>query len=135
MLSISKAAQYWNVSRTTIHNKIKSGEISKTPDGKIDPTEMSRVFGQPKKKIEHNEAVQLHTPEQYWTLEKQLLEQTLQFEKQRNQELEKRLNEAKMQLDSKEEQMTVLLETIKDLSQSVKLLEAPKPRKKFLGIF
>jgi hypothetical protein len=37
--------------------------------------------------------------------------------------------------DRKDQQISELLATIKDLSQSVKLIEPPKPRKKFLGIF
>lgn len=64
-----------------------------------------------------------------------LLEQALQFEQQRNQDLQNRLNEAKTQLDRKDQQISELLATIKDLSQGIKRLEAPKPRKKFLGIF
>lgn len=59
----------------------------------------------------------------------------MNFEKQRNEDLEKSLNEAKTQLDRKDQQISELLQTIKDLSQSVKLIEAPQPRKKFLGIF
>lgn len=61
-----------------------------------------------------------------------LLEQALTFEKQRNQDLQNRLQ-------IQEKQIFDLLETIKDLSQSVKRLEPPKIepqiRKKFLGIF
>lgn len=64
-----------------------------------------------------------------------LLEQALHFEQEKNKDLQNRLNEAKTRLDRQEQHISELLQTIKDLSQSVKLLEAPKPRKKFLGIF
>lgn len=69
------------------------------------------------------------------TTQNTLLEQALHFEQEKNKDLQNRLNEAKTQLDRKDQQISELLQTVKDLSQSVKLLEAPKPRKKFLGIF
>lgn len=64
-----------------------------------------------------------------------LLEQALHFEQEKNKDLQKRLNEAKTRLDRQEQQILELLATIKELSQGIKRLEAPKPRKKFLGIF
>lgn len=63
-----------------------------------------------------------------------MLEQALKYEKERNEELQKRLQ-------TQEQQIFELLATIKDLSQGIKRLEAPQntttptPRKKFLGIF
>ena len=45
MLSVTEAAEAAGVSRTTIYDRLKSGELSKTPDG-IDPTELLRVFGE-----------------------------------------------------------------------------------------
>lgn len=68
-----------------------------------------------------------------------LLEQALHFEQERTKYLQQQLNEAKQHLQSKETQIFELLQTIKDLSQGIKRLEAPNPkpipRKKFLGIF
>ncbi|OBX86541.1 hypothetical protein A7456_09450 [Moraxella nonliquefaciens] len=52
----------------------------------------------------------------------------------RTKDLQNRLTEATERIHAQEKQIFELLATIKDLSQSVKLLEAPK-RKKFLGIF
>ena len=46
-ISISRAAQDWGVSRTTIYQKIKDGELSRGSDKKIDTSEMLRVFGEP----------------------------------------------------------------------------------------
>lgn len=70
-----------------------------------------------------------------------LLEQALRFEQEKNKDLQNRLNEAKTRLERQEQQIFELLQTIKDLSQGIKHLEAPQntttptPRKKFLGIF
>lgn len=46
-ISVTKAAEEWGVSRTTIYQKINDGELSRTSDKKIDTTEMLRVFGEP----------------------------------------------------------------------------------------
>jgi len=45
MLSVTEAAEIAGVSRTTIYDRLKSGDLSKTPDG-IDPAELLRVFGE-----------------------------------------------------------------------------------------
>ena len=77
--------------------------------------------------------------EPFWTVQISLLEQALQFEQEKNKDLQNRLNEAKTRLDRQEQHISELLATIKDLSQGIKRLEAPKTetptRKKFLGIF
>lgn len=89
---------------------------------------MIRVFGHAKTKQDNQKDTE-KTPQNT------LLEQALNFEKQRNQDLQNRLTEATERIHAQEKQIFELLATIKDLSQSVKLLEPPKPRKKFLGIF
>lgn len=133
-ISISEASRNWGVSRTTIHTKIKQKLLSKNENGLLDPAEISRVFGSPKKKP--NTLNTLHKTDQWTALNSQiwLLEQALQFEQQRTQDLQNHLNEAKARLERQEKQIFELLATIKDLSQGIKRLEAPK-RKKFLGIF
>ena len=45
MLSVTEAAEAAGVSRTTIYDRLKSGELSKTSNG-IDPAELLRVFGE-----------------------------------------------------------------------------------------
>lgn len=127
-MNISQASKEWGISRTTIYAKIKDWELTKTPQGNIDPSEMVRVFGHAKQKWTPSKV-------QSSTTQNTLLEQALHFEQEKNKDLQNRLNEAKTQLDRKDQQISELLQTVKDLSQSVKLLEAPKPRKKFLGIF
>lgn len=137
-ISISEASRNWGVSRTTIHNKIKQKLLSKNESGLIDPAEMSRVFGKPKTKL--NKLNTLHNTDQWTALNSQisLIEQALQFEQQRTQDLQHRLNEANERILTQEKQVFELLQTIKDLSQGIKQLEPPQnqnPRKKFLGIF
>ena len=141
-ITISEASRSWGVSRTTIHNKIKQKLLSKNENGLIDPSEMSRVFGSPKKSIKTNPSVQhgqeLNSTEQQWTHQTTLFEHIIQFEQQRNEDLQKQLKEAKERLQTQEAQIFELLATIKELSQGIKQLEAPKtpqPRKRFLGIF
>lgn len=55
-----------------------------------------------------------------------LLEQALHFEQEKNKDLQNRLNEAKTRLDRQEQHIFELLTTIKELSQGIKCLEAPK---------
>lgn len=93
---------------------------------------MIRVFGHAKQNRTPSK-IQQSTPKN--SQEYTLLEQALHFEQQRTQDLQHRLNEAKTRLDRQEQQIFELLATIKDLSQGIKRLEAPKPSKKFLGIF
>lgn len=47
MLSQRDAAQKWGVSRATIQRAIRAGKLSLTPEKRIDPSEMLRVYGEP----------------------------------------------------------------------------------------
>lgn len=47
MLSQREAASKWSLGRATIQRAIKAGKLSMTPDKRIDPVEMLRVFGEP----------------------------------------------------------------------------------------
>jgi hypothetical protein len=49
-LSILAAAKLYSMSRETIYKYLKTGELSKNSEGKIDLSEMIRVFGEPKTK-------------------------------------------------------------------------------------
>lgn len=91
---------------------------------------MIRVFGHAKTKKDSPDDTQKNTPIHP---QNTLLEQALQFEQQRTQDLQNHLNEAKTRLERQEQQIFELLATIKDLSQGIKRLEAPK-RKKLWGI-
>lgn len=46
-LSQREAAQRWGVSRATLQRAIKAGDLSAV-EGRIDPAEMLRVYGEPK---------------------------------------------------------------------------------------
>lgn len=46
-LDIKSASKAFNVSRPTIYKKFKSGELSRLSNGRIDSSEMVRVFGEP----------------------------------------------------------------------------------------
>ncbi len=47
MLSQREAASQWSLGRATIQRAIRTGKLSLTPDKRIDPAEMLRVFGEP----------------------------------------------------------------------------------------
>ncbi len=143
-INISEAAREWNISRGTIYRKCKTGEMSRMQDGTIDPAEMVRVFGQPKKKKtpkkrtkkeQHLNTVQNTEIEHSYTLEKQLLEQQLKFEQERRAELEKQLEKIERQLEQSETQKMELLKSVTDLSSTIKRLEAPKEKKGIFGFF
>lgn len=53
MLSQREAASKWLMSRATIQRAIKDGKLSLTPDKRIDPAEMLRVFGEPSRPESH----------------------------------------------------------------------------------
>lgn len=46
MLSQRQAAQAWGISRSTLQRAISKGNLSVLGSGKIDPSEMLRVFGE-----------------------------------------------------------------------------------------
>lgn len=48
MLSQREVARSWRVGRTTIQRAIKSGKLSVSADGTLNPSELVRVFGEPK---------------------------------------------------------------------------------------
>jgi len=45
LLSVTEAAKIAGCARSTIYDKINSGELSRSPGGKIDTAELQRVFG------------------------------------------------------------------------------------------
>lgn len=46
MLSQRQAAQAWGISRSTLQRAISKGNLSVSGSGRIDPSEMLRVFGE-----------------------------------------------------------------------------------------
>ncbi len=136
-ITITRASEDWNISRTTIYNKINSGKISKLENGRIDPAEMSRVFGQPKPKVEKRKYTSKNEQNLHpLTLEKMLIEQELQFKKQSEQDLKDKINEYKVRTERAErraeeaerradEREKALLNQITNLTETMKLLKAP----------
>lgn len=110
-LSISKASVTWGVSRTTIHKKINSGQLSRLANGTIDTSEMLRVFGEPHVKVYSSQPVQVVSevhPEK-------LLEQRIK-------NLESSLSESK-------DREVWLQSQVGNLTDTIKLLDAPKAPK------
>jgi hypothetical protein len=110
-LSISKASATWGVSRTTIHKKIKTGQLSKLANGTIDTSEMIRVFGEPNVKVDSTPSVQLVS------------------EVHPDKLLEQRIRHLETSLSESKERETWLQNQVGNLTDTIKLLDAPKSPK------
>jgi hypothetical protein len=110
-LSISKASVTWGVSRTTIHKKIKAGQLSKLANGTIDTSEMIRVFGEPHVKVDSHQPVQVVN------------------EVHPNKLLEQRIRHLETSLSESKERETWLQSQVGNLTDTIKLLDAPKTPK------
>ncbi len=132
IISVTKAAKEWGVSRTTIYQKVSDGELSRTADKKIDTAEMLRVFGEPlsKKRTEQslNSPHSTHLDSQ--TVQSCTeLEHLLAFEKLKNEHLSQQVSDQKKLIENYQQQIGQLSKTldkanasIQDFAQ-VKLLE------------
>lgn len=100
----------------------------------IDPAEMSRVFGSPKKIQKKSNTVN----NSHLTLENAIaiFEQQIEYERKFRIQAEKQLDEYKVKLEKSEKRFDEILQQMNNLTDTVKLLQAPTPkRKKFFGIF
>jgi hypothetical protein len=111
-LSISKASATWGVSRTTIHKKIKTGQLSKLANGTIDTSEMIRVFGEPNVKVDSTPSVQVVN------------------EVHPDKLLEQRVKHLETSLSESKERETWLQSQVGNLTDTIKLLDAPKTPKR-----
>lgn len=128
-LSIKAAAQLANVSRTTIYKKIESGELSRSSNGTVDTVDVLRVFSgsSPVQRSAHRSAQvthikqvqnELETP-QNSTLEAEFLREKIRL-------LEANLSDAKArELEAKEREQWLQTQ-VSALTDTMKLLEAPK---------
>lgn len=107
-LSISKASVTWGVSRTTIHKKIKAGQLSKLANGTIDTSEMIRVFGEPHLKVDSATPVQVVN------------------EVHPDKLLEQRIKHLESSLSESKEREAWLQSQVGNLTDTIKLLDAPK---------
>jgi hypothetical protein len=110
-LSISKASATWGVSRTTIHKKIKTGQLSKLANGTIDTSEMIRVFGEPHVKVDSTPTVQVVN------------------EVHPDKLLEQRIRHLETSLSESKEREAWLQSQVGNLTDTIKLLDAPKSPK------
>ena len=126
-ISIKAAAEMAKISRTTIYEKIKIGELSRNSNGKVDSSEVLRVFGNPSDRHtrqEENEHIEQ-------------LKNTLNTE-HNNKQAQNALNSDKEELYKS--QIRILEESLKQaydrdlwsrqhiesLTETIKLLESPK---------
>jgi hypothetical protein len=116
-LSISKASLDWKVSRTTIHKKIKSGQLSKQVNGTIDTSEMFRVFGEPPKVKVANE--------NFTKVVSELHPEIIRLQS-KIQHLESDLWSQRELTRKGEERETWLQNQVGNLTDAIKLLDAPK---------
>lgn len=131
-INIKSAAEMVKVSRTTIYDKIKSGELSKSESGKIDTSELLRVFGSPtarhtkQEEREHIEQLKKVSTEDIRkhsldTAEKEALKAQI-----------KTLEEALAKAHEREHQHIEREQWqrghIEKLTDTIKLLEAPKAK-------
>ena len=135
IISVTKAAKEWGVSRTTIYQKVNDGELSRTADKKIDTSEMLRVFGEPvlKKRTEQSLNTSDSTHLNSQTVQScTALEHQLELEKLKNEHLRQQVSDQKQLIENYQQQISQLnkmLEkanaSIQDFAQ-VRLLEFKK---------
>ena len=100
-VSVSEASRLVGISRATMYRKLKEGAVSRVNDGKIDTSELVRVFGELKGKSVLSGVVNEAPPIQ----DEKLLEQ-LEQERKTVKELREKLE--KEREDAKEERYRLL---------------------------
>jgi len=122
IISVTKAAKEWGVSRTTIYQKVNDGELSRTADKKIDTSEMLRVFGEPvsKKRTEQS----LNSPDNTYLNSQDVqsctaLEHQLELEKLRNDHLQQQVSDQKQLIDNYQQQISQLNKTLEKANASI----------------
>ncbi|MDE2422390.1 MAG: plasmid replication DNA-binding protein [Gammaproteobacteria bacterium] len=124
-LSINKAAELWRISRNTIYKSLENGSLSKGSDGKIDASEMIRVFGSPKSGHEkyHDGTTPIAHQDQDDSFQVVLSEQL-------EQELRQQISQLEQQLEDARERERWLRQQINDLMP--KKIEYQSERKRGL---
>jgi transcriptional regulator of acetoin/glycerol metabolism len=113
-ISVTKAAKEWGVSRTTIYQKVNSGELSRTTDKKIDTSEMLRVFGEPVSKKRTEQSMNSQTVQSCSTLEHQL-----ELEKLKNKHLQQQVSDQKQLIENYQQQIDQLNKTLEKANASI----------------
>ena len=98
IISITEAAKRAGVSRTTVYEKINSGELSRTSKG-IDIAELIRVFGELKsgKPEKASDPVSVQPADAQW------LREQLDREQKRTDQLQTKLEQTESELEEKEQ--------------------------------
>jgi len=122
IISVTKAAKEWGVSRTTLYQKVNDGELSRTADKKIDTAEMLRVFGEPvsKKRTEQS----LDTPDSTHSNSQTVqsctaLEHQLELEKLKNDHLRQQVSDQKQLIENYQQQLSQLNKTLEKANASI----------------
>lgn len=136
-ISIKSAAEMVKVSRNTIYEAIKSGKLSRCTSGKVESSEIIRVFGHPNERHTrteekaHIEQLRTEQPNQTDTTTTEQLYLT------QIDTLKASLEEAREHLRHAQERERTYLEReewqrgqIEKLTDTIKLLEAPKNQEK-----
>jgi predicted nucleic acid-binding Zn-ribbon protein len=118
-ISITKAAKEWGISRVTLHKKINEGMLSKQENGTLETSEMVRVFGEPKVKVNSGSDVKAYSNLQPEIGTLHLKIQHLESDLQLQKELTRK----------SEERETWLQNQVGNLTDTIKLLDAPKAPK------
>ena len=95
-IPLSKAAKTWGVSRSTIYEKHKRGELTMVKGEGIDPIEMSRVFwnkrlDEKKSRLEKNDILE--------NVETAILKQRIEFLEQQKKQYKKELKYERSRVD------------------------------------
>lgn len=133
-VSIKSAAELLGISRNTVYKAIEDGKISKTENGKIDSSELLRVFSYTKKNTKKQETEHFETLKNTLKAE-QKTDHQLNTEKEELYKSQiKMLEEALKQAQEREQWQ---LNHIDKLTDTIKLLEAPKENTKIekIGFF
>ena len=122
IISVTKAAKEWGVSRTTIYQKVNDGELSRNADKKIDTSEMIRVFGEPvsKKRTEQSLNTSNNTHLNSQTVQScTALEHQLELEKLKNEHLRQQVSNQKQLIENYQQQISQLNKTLDKANASI----------------
>lgn len=122
IISVTKAAKEWGVSRTTIYQKVNDGELSRTSDKKIDTSEMLRVFGEPvsKKRTEQSLNTSDNTYLDSQTVQScTALEHQFEIEKLKNEHLRQQVSDQKWLIENYQRQIGQLNRTVEKANASI----------------
>ena len=130
-LDLKTSARLFKVARSTLYTKIDKGELSRRADGKMDFAELVRVFGEPGDRQTRQEKTQ-ETSELAQTLHETPDTLTRHVEREsellaRVAELEAKLEATRENLEKSEARENWLRDHADKLTDTIKLLEAPKP--------